>query len=167
MTEIYIEAQADYLEKLSRTNPVQALSEMIWNSLDADAKHVNIKFLGNEIGVDQVVISDDGTGFSYDLAIATFGKLGGSWKRNAGYTNGKRRMHGKEGKGRFKIFTIGHNVTWEVCYKDNANYYIYSIKGNSAQLDRFQINDKKYSNSKKTGVKVIITNPVKQYKIFD
>lgn len=167
MKEIHIEAQADYLERISRTKPIQAISEMIWNSLDADAKNVNIKFIGNEIGIDQIEIKDDGTGFTYELAIETFGKLGGSWKRHVGYTNENRRLHGKEGRGRFKIFTIGNNVKWEVSYKDKNIYYVYTVEGNSTHLDKFQINDKKTTELKKTGVKVIITNPVKQYKLFD
>ena len=167
MKEIHIEAQADYLEKISRAKPIQAISEAIWNSLDADAKNVNIKIIGNEIGTDQVEIYDDGTGFTYELAIETFGRLGGSWKQHKEYTNGNRRLHGKEGRGRFKIFTIGHNVTWEVCYKDKDQYFEYCINGNSLQLDKFQITDRKISNLKYSGVKIIITNPVKQYKLFD
>jgi adenylate kinase len=168
MKEINIEAQADFLEKISKTKPIQAISEMIWNSLDADAKNVHIKFIGNEIGVDQIEINDDGIGFTYEMAIETFGKLGGSWKRHICYTSeNNRRLHGKEGRGRFKIFTIGHNIKWEVSYKDKNIYYVYTVEGNSTHLDKFQINDKKIIGIKKTGVKVIITNPVKQYKIFD
>ena len=167
MKEIYIEAQADFLEKISKTKPIQAISEIIWNSLDADAKNVHIKFIGNEIGVDRIEINDDGIGFTYEMAMETFGKLGGSWKRHVGYTNENRRLHGKEGRGRFKIFTIGHNITWEVSYKDKDIYYAYTVEGNSTHLDKFKINDKKITGLNKTGVNVIITNPVKQYKLFD
>lgn len=35
-----VEVQSDFLEKITRAKPVQAISELIWNSLDADATKV-------------------------------------------------------------------------------------------------------------------------------
>ena len=109
MQDVYIQAQADYLEKISKANPVDSIAELIWNSLDADAKKIKIRFLGSEISTDRVEISDDGEGFNYELAIKTFGELGGSWKRKNGLTKSGRSMHGKEGHGRFKSFSLGNS----------------------------------------------------------
>jgi hypothetical protein len=167
MKDIYIQAQADYLDKISSATPVDALAEMIWNALDADATTIRIKFLGTEISTDEIEIIDDGTGINYELAIKTFGALGGSWKRQKGYTNQGRRMHGKEGHGRFKAFSIGSSVIWKVYYKKNNEYFEYSIEGHAGNLDKFIISDESKSKYKKTGVVVRITEPVKQFKVFE
>ena len=37
-----VEVQSDFLEKITRAKPVQALSEFIWNSFDADASKVDV-----------------------------------------------------------------------------------------------------------------------------
>jgi integrase len=39
-----VEVQSDFLEKITRANPIQALAEFIWNSLDADATAVDVSF---------------------------------------------------------------------------------------------------------------------------
>jgi hypothetical protein len=91
-TDIYIQAQADYLEKISKASPINAISEIIWNSLDADAKNISIKYLGNEISTETIEIIDDGGGFNYELAVKTFGELGGSWKRARKFTQNGRRQ---------------------------------------------------------------------------
>ena len=44
MQEYSIEAKNDFIEKVSQAKPVQAISEIVWNSLDADATKVNISF---------------------------------------------------------------------------------------------------------------------------
>jgi hypothetical protein len=167
MKDIYIQAQTDYLDKISKATPVDALAEMIWNALDADATTIRIKFLGTEISTDEIEITDNGTGINYELAIKTFGELGGSWKRQKGYTNQGRGMHGKEGHGRFKAFSIGSSVIWKVYYKKDKEYFEYSIEGHAGDLDKFKISDESKSKYKKTGVVVRITDPVKQFKVFE
>ena len=39
-----VEVQSDFLEKITRAKPVQALAELIWNGLDADAGRVSVSF---------------------------------------------------------------------------------------------------------------------------
>jgi hypothetical protein len=104
MKDIYIQAQTDYLDKISKATPIDALAEMIRNALDADATDVRIKSLGNEISTDKIGIADNDDRIDYELAIKTFGELGGPWKQKKGYTDHSRGMHGKEGHGRFKAF---------------------------------------------------------------
>jgi hypothetical protein len=41
---IELQVQEDFLDRLATTRPVQALAELIWNALDADAKHVRVEF---------------------------------------------------------------------------------------------------------------------------
>ena len=44
-----VEVQSDFLEKITRAKPVQALAELIWNGLDADAARVSVSFGYNEM----------------------------------------------------------------------------------------------------------------------
>jgi hypothetical protein len=167
MKDIYIQAQADHLNKVSKAAPVDALAEMIWNALDADATSITIKFIGTDFSTSQIEITDNGDGMSYALAVKTFSELGGSWKRTKGHTANGRGLHGKEGQGRFKAFSLGIFVAWNVCYKKNGEYFEYSIKGNAGKLDTFVISDELKSKEKRTGVVVTITEPVKQFGIFE
>ena len=58
-----VEVQADFLEKITRAKPVQALAELIWNGLDADASRVAVSFQNNELDtLSEIIIRDDGGG---------------------------------------------------------------------------------------------------------
>lgn len=72
-----VEVQPDHLEKITRAKPVQALSELVWNGLDADAKRVSVTFQENDLGaLDRVTIKDDGIGLPYTDAPERFRRLG-------------------------------------------------------------------------------------------
>ncbi len=63
MKELSVKVQSDYLERVvAGKNPVLAIAELIWNSLDAEATHVEVKFESNTMGaetVEKVIISDN------------------------------------------------------------------------------------------------------------
>lgn len=40
MKNVSVEVQQDHLERLIKDDPVKALSEVIWNSMDADATEI-------------------------------------------------------------------------------------------------------------------------------
>jgi hypothetical protein len=111
-----VSVQRDHVERLARARrPVSALAELIWNSLDADAKSVRVE-LEREIakGITKITVTDDGLGITGLEAVEGFTKLGGSWKRLRTETKGERRaLHGKEGKGRFAAFVLGSDVKWD------------------------------------------------------
>ncbi len=68
-----VEVQPDYLNKITSAQPIQALSELIWNSLDADASSVDVKFEYNEFNtLSAIIISDDGHGIPYSDAPGLF-----------------------------------------------------------------------------------------------
>src|ERR1700722_2745286 len=73
----------DFVERQTKAKPVSALAELIWNSLDADARRVTVELEYNDLagGLSRIIIADDGTGFARDEARVLFGNLGGSWKR--------------------------------------------------------------------------------------
>jgi hypothetical protein len=99
MKQIYVQAQPDHIESLSKSAPIAAIEELVWNALDADAREVKVDLLTNPLGaVESVRVSDDGTGIDATKADATFGSLGGSWKRSATQTESAgRRLHGRHG----------------------------------------------------------------------
>ena len=68
-----VEVQSDFLEKITRAKPVQALAEFIWNSLDADASTINVTVEENGLGVmSKIIVRDNGTGMKYEKAAREF-----------------------------------------------------------------------------------------------
>ncbi|MCK9388754.1 MAG: ATP-binding protein [Sulfuritalea sp.] len=141
---IHVEAKPDHLESLTRSKPVNALAELVWNALDADADRVQIRITDNELGNPIIVeVVDNGTGISLTDAERAFGNLGGSWKRERRVTErSNKKMHGRDGKGRFKAFALGHSVEWDTVYIDADELALhYVIKGLSDRLQDFEIGD--------------------------
>ena len=112
--DIQVQAKADYIASLSHASPLAAIEELVWNALDADAREVKIDLIQNALGaVEAIRVTDDGAGVDVDRIEATFGGLGGSWKKERSLTLGlRRRLHGRHGRGRFKAFALGNHVEW-------------------------------------------------------
>lgn len=163
MQEFQIELHDDHLESLTSSSPLKALEELIYNSLDADAKLVEVLFKKNELGgISSVIIQDDGTGIGPD-AEPYFRQLGGSWKKNTKKTKQfQRLLHGKHGKGRFKAFAIGDIVEWSTCFQYSGKNYTRSIYGDSRNIGKFTISDPSVSQ-RKTGTNVIIENITEKF----
>ncbi len=111
-----LEAGDDHVQKLAHENdPVRAVIELVWNSLDADAHHVTVVLHRNE--TDVVVgaeVTDDGHGMAPEDIATEFKWVGNSWKRTALRSKGERRpLHGRFGQGRLRAFALGTQVTWE------------------------------------------------------
>ena len=139
---VLVEAQNDHLQSVARARPLVALAELVWNALDADANRVKIVFDENELGSTSLIqIIDDGLGIAQKDALQAFGNLGGSWKRILHHTaNSSKKIHGRDGKGRFKAFALGHNVEWDTAFVDeNGNLKQFTIRGSASNLQRFQI----------------------------
>ena len=58
--ELEIKVEKDHIESLTKASGVTALSELIWNSLDADATNIEIDYKSNNLSVTQILIKDDG-----------------------------------------------------------------------------------------------------------
>lgn len=167
MTSIDVIAETDHLKKIAKAKPSIAIAEIVWNALDADASKVEISYIGSEIGTDKIIIRDNGSGFDYEIAQKYFGSLGGSWKNEKIKSPDGRQLHGKQGQGRFKIFSLGEFVEWNVQYKKGNKTFSYRISGKESLLKKFQLSDEKEIDSNDTGVSVEISNLFKQYKIYD
>ena len=170
MKTITVEVQEDHLRTLARVKkPILAISELIWNGLDANANNIKVILNRNALGgIDSVTVRDDGHGIKNAEAEAAFGRLGGSRKRGSRTTKGKTRLlHGKAGKGRFRAFFIGRKVTWKTWYESNGETYTYEIVGRSDRLVEFQIGDPESCKRRITGTNVEITETQKDFISLD
>jgi hypothetical protein len=97
-----------------RAKPVDAIAELVWNALDAEAINVDVAVSIREMGgPDQVVITDDGSGMTYETAADVFTVDGESWKKAQRFSpNINRPMHGHLGRGRFLAYAIADKVEW-------------------------------------------------------
>lgn len=115
MTRISLEAGNDLVERLAHENdPVKAVVELVWNSLDADANSFSVVLHRNEAdGVIGVEVADDGHGMAPEELSSAFRWVGNSWKRMAGRSNGEQRpLHGRFGQGRRRAFALGTQIEW-------------------------------------------------------
>ena len=158
MKQIYVQAQTDHIESLFRSSPLQAIEELVWNALDADAKEIKVDLLTNPLGaVDAVRVTDDGTGIDAFKADQTFGNLGGSWKRTGKGTEvSGRRLHGRHGRGRFKAFALGMDVEWRTTVRVDAGLLGCRISGSAERPGVFDLEEVPAGTA--SGTEVYITN---------
>lgn len=135
-----------------------AVEELVWNALDADAREVRVDVITNPLGgVDAIRVADDGTGIDILRVKETFGSLGGSWKRGAEATPGRRRrLHGRRGCGRFKAFALGTRVEWRTTMDTGAGLVSYTISGEAGEPGVFRI-EQAGAPGPATGTEVYIT----------
>ena len=120
--EIEVQLDPHHLEALTHATPLTAITELIWNALDADADDVRVVLVENELqGVVEIRVEDDGHGMTHERAVEGFQSLGGSWKRLAGRSPGGRALHGREGHGRFRAAGLGRHVLWHTVAADPAD----------------------------------------------
>ena len=157
--QIYVQAQADHIESLAKAAPLSAIEELVWNALDADAREIKVDLITNALGaVEGVRVSDDGTGIDVLKADATFGSLGGSWKRGATETvTAHRRLHGRHGRGRFKAFALGGRVEWRTTVRVGGELMSYVLWGEIERPGVFEL-DSVREPGPGTGTEVYITN---------
>lgn len=141
MSKIRVTAKPDFLESLTHAKPLDSLAEIIWNGFDAGANRVQVHLELNDLdGIESIKVSDDGYGIDRAQVENFFGNLGESWKK-AKHRQGDRALHGKNGKGRFKAFSLGEKIEWKTNFKLDGKIYSYKIKGNAQTLDDFDISD--------------------------
>ena len=88
-----------------------ALSELIKNAYDADAKTVTVHFTGTEAPGGKITIVDDGLGMTFEGLVSGFMTISTSDKlRNPLSTRFKRPRAGKKGIGRFSVQKIGRRL---------------------------------------------------------
>lgn len=157
--EYSVEVQSDFLERQSRALPVPAVSELIWNGLDADATQVEIELKDDGLGgLSKIIVTDNGHGIPHADAPTLFRNLGGSWKKAGAKTKSKGRvLHGQEGKGRLKAFALGAVVDWRVVYEKDGALFRYDISLIERSIRSVRISDETEVKKGKTGVSVTVS----------
>lgn len=109
-----VQVQEDHLASLVRS-PLDGLTELIWNALDADADLVEATYERNALeGIEAIRVEDDGHGMTPEEIASAFDRLGGSWKRYAAKSKTKgRSLHGNKGQGRWHALGIGPRAVWD------------------------------------------------------
>lgn len=158
--EIEVKVENDHIERLTTAKPILALSELIWNAYDADARVVRVEFeAGDLTRLALIRIQDDGKGIPFEEAEGFFSSLGGSWKKKGTRTDSGRFIHGEKGQGRFKAFSLGETVAWISSSKGRR----FSIVGQRSNLKRFTVSDPIVTTSQ--GCTVEITDVQKDFQI--
>jgi hypothetical protein len=143
VARVTVQVRRDHLERLAGVNPIEGIAELVWNSLDADARKVEIRLVQNNLlGIEVVEVIDDGGGIPYSDVESAFRNLGNSLKKHKFLTNGNRHIHGKRGQGRFRAFSIGNHIEWDTRSKLNGGVEGHVIIGDQSQLGTFVTSDK-------------------------
>ncbi len=161
------------------TDRVTAVFELVKNSYDANAEKVTVSF--KDISTDskngQIIISDDGTGMSFDDIKNKWMVVGTNSKRAQLYSAPpyNRKFVGEKGVGRFAVDKLGERVqiktkelgdkNW-LCVDINWDEYEeLSLNSNTGQLSLFTDVKNKYKyetgSVDEKGTKIIIS------KIYD
>ena len=143
MTWLPVDVQTDHLESLVRGEPISGVIELVWNAIDAEAENVRVIVAESPLGgVEEVRVEDDGHGMTRADIDEEFAHLGGSWKRLAQHSkHGKRVLHGAEGKGRWRAFTIGPEVQWTTVAPPDPPREKTAVTGRSDRLGGFDVSD--------------------------
>lgn len=158
--KVHVEAKADHLQSLARARPVNALAELIWNAVDADADNVWVEIEDNDLETPEVIrVIDDGDGIAFDRVQSAFGNLGESWKKKRHQTiRSAKRLHGRDGKGRLKAFSLGNHVSWSTVFRgEQDKLFGYEIKGAIHDICDFPYVDPIEVVGKAPGTTVTIT----------
>jgi Histidine kinase-, DNA gyrase B-, and HSP90-like ATPase len=164
MTTLSLIAKQDYLEKVARTrDPIRAISEFVWNALDADATSISVEFAMNVLGgIQEIVIRDNGVGINHTQASRDFGRLGDSWKRTSHRSPKlQRALHGKEGRGRLRFFSLAEKGRWRSVFKDKAGMQELVIEILAGALEKCDVSDPSASSCTDTGT-VVELAPLKE-----
>ena len=164
-----VEVQPDFLERQSKATPVQAVAELVWNGLDADANRVHVRLEYGDLGMTKIVVRDDGLGIPYADAPHLFTRLGGSWKKPGGRTKTKRRMlHGYEGRGRFKVFALGRVADWRVTYRTDAgDLRAYDITMLEDHIREVRISEEESVGTGTSGIEIEVSELHREYRSLE
>lgn len=159
MRRMPVSVEHEHLAKQIKS-PRQGLLELVWNALDADATHVDIRL--NRSTLDAVLameLEDNGIGITAERAELSFDKLGNSWKSTQKISDAGRRFNGRHGRGRWAAFGLGTAVTWDSTAKGLRTPLEHlRISGDSNDLSSFAYDKDLEVSRSATGTTVTVTN---------
>lgn len=160
-----VRAGKSVLEGFAARPALDALVELIWNGLDAEADKVVVRFETSSLGdggaerVSRVWVEDNGHGIEPATAIERFTSLGDSWKVGlSGRTlNDERVLHGRSGRGRFYAYALGYSAVWKTAWRsDDGSLVEYQIDGSRSAINEFGDSTPRASERDQTGTTVEI-----------
>ncbi len=160
MHRVTLQAKQDHIEKVVRTaDPLKGIAELVWNGFDAQATVVDISLRRTILGsIDEIIVTDNGTGITPDRADCDFAQLGESWKRQAKPVG--RAFHGKEGRGRLRFFSLADRANWVSTFAADERVQRLTIEIRAEALETSQIGEPEPSQGP-TGTSVSL-HPLKQ-----
>ena len=175
MKSINVEITNEALQKHASCDIYDALGQVIFNAIDSSALRVDVCFEYEEQGLNQgdlstpeiacIRVKDNGMGIPFESAFSYFSQYNKSWKLGRTRPDG-RPYQGKQGIGRFKYFSLGHNILWNTCYKkQSGDLYKYSISGSYSNPKYFSMQDEERTTDSSVGTEVVlreITDNAKQ-----
>ncbi len=164
MKTITVSAQKDFLERLASVPTLKALSQLIWNGLDAGSDRVQVALEQNELsGLERIRVRDGGIGINHGHVEVLFGHLGNSWKKAERVFRG-RSLHGANGEGRFKAFALGSQVEWNTRYADSSGrVQQYQITARADSIDRPSVTEPVPADGQEPGTEVVISEIEKSH----
>lgn len=143
MKKLTVKAKQDHLQRIAATkDPVKAIAEFVWNALDGNATSVAVQLLKNDLGgIEAIRIDDNGTGISNSRAQHDFESAGESWKRQKLKNESGRALHGKEGVGRLRFYSLAHKAKWTTVYSENGKRFRLEIEIDAADLQGGQVSE--------------------------
>jgi len=146
------------LSLANRASAVDAITELIWNSLDAEATSVDVSVSINEFGAPtELVVTDDGHGIAPDNAWRLFLTEGDSWKKEKRFSDSLNRpLHGQMGRGRLITYSVAERVEWSSVSSTQGGPQRIVIRGTRESPNGFDILDPEDVN-KRAGTTVFLT----------
>ena len=96
-----------HVQTLTKAAPIKAVSELLWNAVDAGGAKVEVRVHLNEMSAVQTLeVVDQGPGIRPTDLEQAFGRIGDSAKPKEKVNHEGRVYHGREGKGRFKALAL-------------------------------------------------------------
>lgn len=122
---------------------MDAITELIWNSLDAEATSVDVLVSINELGAPiELVVMDNGHGIAPDQAWRLFLTEGDSWKKDKRFSDSLNRpLHGQMGRGRLITYSVAERVEWSSVSSAQGGQQRIVIRGTRERPNGFEILD--------------------------
>lgn len=107
-------------EELISDEPV-ALVELVKNAYDADARKVEVRFVGDPNAPEKIVVADDGCGMDLKTVLDGWLEPGTTLKKKADSSPSGRVYQGAKGIGRFASARLGQVLFLETRRSDTAD----------------------------------------------
>jgi len=110
-------------------SPVAAIAETIANAWDADADNVEVSIPTAVSPATEIVISDDGSGMTFEECQKQFLLIGYKRRgnRNIQNTAKGRKVLGRKGIGKFAVFGIAQIIQVETVSRENGEKTIFAM----------------------------------------